>query len=230
MKVTVLMAVYNAQDRVAEAVASALAQTLPPKEREVLVVDDGSSDRTVDILHGFGPAVRLLTQPHQGLAKTCNTGLAAARGTYLMRLDADDTLAPEALAVMARHLDDDPAAGCVYSDRVEISPEGQSVLISMQPFNLFRTIACGILFRTEQARSIGGYDELLFEEYDFLLRYLHANPNRLYVPQPLYRYVKRAASLTQQAGYWEQGWQQLVRKWGETELKQWSPHEVSLPP
>lgn len=229
MNATVLIAVYNAQAGIARAITSALEQRVDPGDREVLVVNDGSTDGTPTVLARFGGAIRRIDQPHRGLPAACNAGLVAARGEYLMRLDADDTLDPEALAVMSPRLDLDPDAGCVYSDRIEISPSGQPVQVSMEPFNVFRTIACGILFRTAWARAIGGYDDLLFEEHDFLIRYLRAHPTRLYAPQALYRYARHPASMTAQPRYWQDGWQELLRKWGDEELARWNYQDVYQP-
>lgn len=226
MKVTVLIAAYNAAEHIAGAVESVLCQSLSGSKREILVVDDGSSDGTLDTLGRFEGTIRVLDEPHRGLVSACNVGLAAAQGDYVLRLDADDSLAPDALLMMVRSLDENPGAGCVYSDRIEIMPDGQKVHVSLAEFNVFRTIACGVLFRTEIARAIGGYDDLLFEEYDFLIRYLRANPRRVHLALPLYLYVKHAANMTGQPGYWERGWQQIIQKWGETELARWNFRQV----
>jgi glycosyltransferase involved in cell wall biosynthesis len=171
LKVTVLIAAWNAESCVAAAIQSALQQTLPAREREVLVVNDGSTDGTLAVLRGFGGEIAVLDRHHEGLSAACNAGLAAARGRAFVRLDADDWLERDALAVMTERLDADPSIGCVYSDRLEVSPGGRTRIVSLAKFNVFRTIACGILFQTDLARAVGGYDDLLFEEYDFLMRY-----------------------------------------------------------
>lgn len=229
MKVTVLIAAYNAEKYIAEAIASALGQSVPSRDREVLVVNDGSTDQTLPILRSFGGAITILDEPQRGLAGACNTGLAAARGEYFLRLDADDILDREALAIMSSCLDADPDASCVYSDRVEIFPDGEQRPVSMAAFNIFKTIASGMLFRTDLARAVGGYDDLLFEEYDFLIRYLKVNPKRLHVPKPLYVYRRHGSGITGQPEYWQQGWRQIIRKWGEAELARWNYRDVYQP-
>ena len=226
MRVTVLIAAYNAEASIAEAVESALSQNPPAGGHEVLVVDDGSTDRTRGVLARFGGSLRVLDQPHRGLAAALNAGLAAAGGEGFLRLDADDTLAPGALQALAGGLAATPAAGCAYADRIEVFPDGRTERISLAAFNVFRTIGCGILFRTGTARAIGGYDDLLFEEYDFLIRYLMASPERVYVPEALYRYRRHAAGMTGRPRYWEEGMAQMRRKWGEAALARWGYHEV----
>src|SRR5205823_1433437 len=87
--VSVLMAVYNGAPWVADAARSVLAQTLG--DLELLVVDDGSSDATRDVLAGVrDPRLRLECRPHEGLTPALNHGLRLARAPLVARLDADD--------------------------------------------------------------------------------------------------------------------------------------------
>lgn len=219
MTVTILMAAYNAGGFIGEAVQSALDQDVPDKE--ILVVNDGSTDRTLEVLKSFEGSIRVLNEPHGGLARALNAGLSAARGSHFLRLDADDALVPGALARLTAEVAGGNGVGCVYSDRWEIHSDGRRERIALSPFNLFKTVACGILFHTETARFVGGYSDLLFEEYDFLLRYFRKNPSKVHVPEPLYLYRRHADSLTATAGYWRKGWRQLLQKWGKEELDRW---------
>lgn len=91
LDVSVVIAARNAADTLPQALVSALAQTLTP--REVLVVDDGSLDDTAATAAGFG-GVRLLRQPHLGVSAARNRGIAAARGDWIAVLDADDAWLP----------------------------------------------------------------------------------------------------------------------------------------
>jgi glycosyltransferase involved in cell wall biosynthesis len=104
--VSIVVTTYNHARFLAEAVESALAQTV--RSIEVIVVDDGSTDDPAAVLAKF-PQARLITQPNQGLASARNTGWRAAHGQYLVFLDADDRLLPDAvtinLARFARHRD-----------------------------------------------------------------------------------------------------------------------------
>ncbi|HSE51013.1 MAG TPA: glycosyltransferase family A protein [Gemmatimonadales bacterium] len=83
-----IIPVYNGADFLAEAVTSALTQTYPALE--VVIVDDGSTDRTPEVARSFGERVRYLRQENAGPAVARNTGLAAARGELVAFLDADD--------------------------------------------------------------------------------------------------------------------------------------------
>lgn len=96
MKISVVIPCFNAQRHIGQAIRSALEQSHPP--REVLVVDDGSTDDSASIVNGFGAPVRLLESEHVGAAGARNRGARMATGNAVMFLDADDVLGPTALA------------------------------------------------------------------------------------------------------------------------------------
>lgn len=95
--VSILIPAYNAQAWLADSLRSALAQTWEPKE--IIVVDDGSKDRTLAIAKSFeSDTVRILVQNNQGAAAARNTAFSVSRGDYIQWLDADDLLAPDKIA------------------------------------------------------------------------------------------------------------------------------------
>src|SRR5438270_10693715 len=93
MLVSILIPCYNAERWVAQAIESALAQTWPIKE--VIVVDDGSTDGSLDVIRSFGDRIQWETGPNQGGNAARNRLLDLARGEWLQYLDADDYLLPE---------------------------------------------------------------------------------------------------------------------------------------
>ena len=95
--VSILIPAYNAEPWIAEAIRSALGQTWPRKE--VIVVDDGSTDHTLRITQQFETkGVRIITQPNQGAAAARNTAFSLSGGDYIQWLDADDLLSPHKIA------------------------------------------------------------------------------------------------------------------------------------
>jgi len=95
--VSVIVTTYNVEQYIREALDSVFSQTYP--SLEVLVVDDGSTDRTRTILTEYEPRIRVLAQPNSGVAVARNTGAAASSGSLLAFLDADDIWEPEKTAV-----------------------------------------------------------------------------------------------------------------------------------
>jgi glycosyltransferase involved in cell wall biosynthesis len=103
--VSILIPSYNAQEWIAETLRSALAQTW--KRKEIIVVDDGSTDQTLAIARRFeSGSVRVVTQKNQGAASARNTALSLCQGDYIQWLDADDLLAPNKIARQMAILDE----------------------------------------------------------------------------------------------------------------------------
>jgi glycosyltransferase involved in cell wall biosynthesis len=108
--VSVVMPACDEEAFIGEALASVLAQTYRPLE--IIVVDDGSRDRTAEIAAAHG--ARVLHRPHRGVAAARNAGLRASRGAYWAIFDADDVMAPERLARQVDHLRRHPEHGLVF--------------------------------------------------------------------------------------------------------------------
>lgn len=98
-RISVIIPCFNYERYVALAIRSALEQTLPPLE--VIVVDDGSTDGTAEVLSGFGDKIKTITQKNAGHVDALNRGYAACSGDLVLFLDADDLLLPAALASVA---------------------------------------------------------------------------------------------------------------------------------
>jgi glycosyltransferase involved in cell wall biosynthesis len=104
---SVLIPTYNAARYLAETIDSVLAERW--ERLEILVVDDGSEDRSVEIAQGFGSPVRSIRRPHFGLAATRNAAVAAARGEFLLHLDGDDLLVPSSIGIRMSAFSYEPA-------------------------------------------------------------------------------------------------------------------------
>jgi len=110
--VSVIMPSYNTSQYIQEAIDSVLAQDYPNKE--LIVIDDGSTDSTVDLIRAYGDRVTLLTQKNQGSAVARNAGIAAAQGKYIAFLDSDDAWLPGKLTTQVRYLEQHPDIGMIY--------------------------------------------------------------------------------------------------------------------
>jgi glycosyltransferase involved in cell wall biosynthesis len=121
-RVSVVLPAYNVAPYLAETLDSVLAQT--HAAHEIIVVDDGSPDESADIAARYGARVRLIRQRNRGIGAARNSGAAAATGDWLVFLDGDDVLEPDALAqqlaVAARH----PESALVVGDGVQFNDDG----------------------------------------------------------------------------------------------------------
>jgi glycosyltransferase involved in cell wall biosynthesis len=104
--VSVIIPTYNRASYVTEAINSVLAQTYT--DYEVIIVDDGSTDRTREVIAHFRDLIRYIYQDNQGLAAARNTGIKAARGKWIAFLDSDDLWLPEKLTVQIEDLSRNP--------------------------------------------------------------------------------------------------------------------------
>jgi glycosyltransferase involved in cell wall biosynthesis len=111
--VTVLIDTFNHERFIDEAIVSVLEQDFPRAEMEILVVDDGSTDRTPEIVRKFDPHVRLLRKTNGGQASAFNAGIPEARGEIVAFLDGDDWWAKEKMNVVVDYLEGRPHIGVV---------------------------------------------------------------------------------------------------------------------
>jgi glycosyltransferase involved in cell wall biosynthesis len=112
MKISVVIPVYNTERYIAEAIDSVLAQSRPPDE--IIVVDDGSTDRTLAILDQFVSRIITVRQEHSGPAIALNRGIVRATGDYLAFNDADDIWLPEKLEQQCALMSNEPEIDAVF--------------------------------------------------------------------------------------------------------------------
>lgn len=113
-KVSVIIPTYQHAHFVGQAIESVLAQTY--KDYEIIVVDDGSTDNTSEVLAEFGDQVTVIYQENRGLSAARNTGIRASKGEYVAFLDADDVWMPAKLEKQVPLFERNEAIGLVYSD------------------------------------------------------------------------------------------------------------------
>ncbi|MEO0591507.1 MAG: glycosyltransferase family A protein, partial [Pseudomonadota bacterium] len=114
--ISVVMPIYNVEAFVGEAVQSVLNQTF--EDFELICVDDGGSDRSIDVVREFNdPRIRLVHQVNRGLAGARNSGIAHALGEFVALLDSDDIWHRDKLMLHFIHLRANPHIGVSYADR-----------------------------------------------------------------------------------------------------------------
>ena len=192
--VTVLVPAYNAAATIEATLRSALDQTYSAVE--VLVVDDGSTDETADVVRGVrDDRLRLIQQANQGVATARNRAICEARGTLLAPLDADDVWFPTKLAAQVERMEaGGPEMGMVYSWWVRIDEAGR-IRGSSFPCRAEGSVALGLLYanfignasvplyRRDAVVEVGGYDASLrargaqgCEDWDLSLRVAARHP------------------------------------------------------
>ncbi|MCP3102535.1 glycosyltransferase [Myxococcus sp. K15C18031901] len=193
-RISVVIPCFNQGAFLAECLSSLRAQTLAP--HEVIVVDDGSTDafsvRRMQELCVDG--VRLIRQENRGLSGARNTGIRAATGDWLLPLDADDMLMPEAVATYTRAILGSPEVDVWYPDLTHFGHE--DLLWEPPPFNPWRMLWGNDLICSSAIRRTvfdGGvfYNERMRQGYEDWEFFLHACVERGHVARPLERVVFR---------------------------------------
>ena len=123
--VSVLIDTYNHERFIEQAIVSVLEQDFPAAEREIIVVDDGSTDRTPEIVKKFEPRVRFLRKENGGQASAFNAGIPECRGEIVAFLDGDDWWAPQKLTRVAQAMNADASVGIVGHGIVNVQRDGR---------------------------------------------------------------------------------------------------------
>jgi Glycosyl transferase family 2 len=126
-RVSVIVTAYNLAQYLPAALESALAQESPGGPIQIIVVDDGSSDNTQEVLAAYADRVEIIRQENGGLVKAVDTGLSAVRGDYIALLDADDEWPHDRLRRHTEILDANPQVGLVHGDMEVIDADGNTI-------------------------------------------------------------------------------------------------------
>jgi hypothetical protein len=118
--ISIVVPCYNAAATIAETLRSALAQGV---DKQIIVVDDGSTDTSAEVLAGFGGAIRVVSTPNRGASAARQTGAELASGDFIQYLDSDDLLADGTLARRLEALDRD-GADVAHTDWQRLEPDG----------------------------------------------------------------------------------------------------------
>ena len=203
-RIAVIIPSYNCAPFVVQAVESVFRQTY--SNYQLIVVDDGSSDNTAEVLakYNANPKFRYYRQENRGLPGARNAGVRISNSEYVAFLDADDELEEGALRSMVEELDRTGASWCLI-DIVKAKPTGREIQCTELPKDdPFYAILCddfirrGMFFRRGAFIEVGMYDESMKyrEDWDLNVRMFAARKPFAYLPKPLYIYTWRDGSIT----------------------------------
>ena len=202
--VTVYITNFNYGKFIKQAIESVLIQT--EQSFELIIIDDGSTDNSKEIIEKYKDLknIRIVYQKNKGLNVTNNIALRAARGKYIVRLDADDYFSPNALELLLEKLESDSMLGMVFPDYFIVDTQGEVLERQKRhdfdnEVKLFDQAAHGActMIRVKFLREIGGYDESFScqDGYElwvkFTSKFKVSNIN-----EPLFYYRKHGKNLT----------------------------------
>ena len=221
--VSVILPVHNGEATIAEAVASVLMQSW--RDLELIVIDDGSTDSTRDLLSAIkDERLQAFSELQSGPAASRNRGIGRSRGDFVAFIDADDVWNPEKLELQLAALERMPDAAVAYCWIDYMDAEGHFVCPDSRP--LFEGLVyeqlltqnfidCGsnIVVRRQALLDAGGFDESLpvVEDWDLSIRLSVRHPF-VCVPRVLVRYRQSPTSLTTQVQLMEESYFRLIER------------------
>lgn len=167
-EITVVIPLYNKEQEIARTLRSVLAQTLPP--REIIVVDDGSTDRSAEIVESFrNPLIRLIRQQNRGVSAARNRAIGEARTEWVALLDGDDRWEPGYLKAIDRLIGRYPGCGA-YATSFNVENDGRItpgdtpqregiVDFFAESLRRYVLIPSATTLRRDLVRSLGGFPE-----------------------------------------------------------------------
>ncbi|MBW4630414.1 MAG: glycosyltransferase [Iphinoe sp. HA4291-MV1] len=213
--ISIVIPVYNREHYIDSAIKSILNQTMA--DFELLVWDDGSTDRSLDIASHYAKLdqrVHVIAAEHQGFALSLKAAFAATTGKYIGTIDSDDLLAPTAVEETAAILDAHPEVGMVYTDHRVIDENGQDKGLGSRcriPYSKNRLLVDFMTFHFRLLRrsvydQVGGIDESLegVVDYDLCLKLSEVTTVQ-HLQKPLYYYRRHTTNMTNQ--------QQEIAQW-----------------
>lgn len=196
--VTIIVPCHNYGGFLPEALESALAQTYP--NLEIVAIDDGSTDDSLEVAMRYADRVRVVAQPNAGLERTCNRGAAEASGQYIAIISADDRIEPTYVADLYGAIRE-TGASFAYSAMSLFG--AQTGVARSYPFSAFllargpNYVNGSALTRRVDYLEVGGYREELrdvgLEDWDFWLKLIERGKYGTYVAKPLLSWRRHEA-------------------------------------
>lgn len=193
--ITVLVPIFNQEKYIGRCLRSLLSQNYNKNLYEIIVINDGSIDRTSYALDLFKDDIKIIkNKKNLGLPASLNLGIKKSKSEFIVRVDSDDYVNSNFLNVLKLYLEFNKNVDAVACDYLLINDKEK---VLSRENCLKKPIACGIMFKKKQLIKIGMYDEtfLMNEERDLRIRFLKKYKiSRIEIP--LYRYRKHEKNMT----------------------------------
>jgi glycosyltransferase involved in cell wall biosynthesis len=221
-RVCVLMSVYNDAKNVGGSIESILQQTFT--DFEFLIVNDGSTDNTTEILKKYAerdPRIIVIDQSNSGLTKALNNGLVKARGVYIARQDSDDISYPERLRLQVERMEQDSSLVLLGGNCDDAFEDGYTKPWGYEtPHNLARSVFLKtpfphstVMMRADVCRKLGGYDESYktSQDMEFWMRMAKSGKIAM-IEQPVLRRAIAKGSISHKRR-WRQFYDAMRARW-----------------
>lgn len=209
MKASIIMPAYNVERFIGYNLESIKNQDFPLNELEIIIVNDGSTDKTEEVITRYirenGVDIKYSKQNNLGISAARNKAMSIASGDVLFFVDADDFIHPSCIRKCVEALDRHPQIGLVYSDHAKINEEGEIIDYELKPdwnFKHFSTFRYNFVGHIKAART-NAVKGILFdpdcpyaEDFDWLLRVAESGVEFLHLPKVLYYWRRYPESIS----------------------------------
>jgi glycosyltransferase involved in cell wall biosynthesis len=212
--ISIIVPVFNQEKYIGRCIRSLLNQSFQKFNYEIIIVNDGSSDKTAYALEIFYDSIIVINnKKNLGLPASINKGIKKAKGKYIVRVDSDDYVNHDFLNFLFCYLEANTEIHAVACDYWIVNDEERHIKkLSSETY----PIACGILFYKKHLVDIGLYDEAFYWHEERDLRFRFEKKYRIgYLKLPLYRYRKHANNHSNNKDAMDLYYKNLIKKHGE---------------
>lgn len=210
---SIIIPSYNQEKYLADAIDSAILQP----ESEVIVIDDGSTDNSLNIANRYKGKVKVISQVNKGLASARNTGIMNAKGTWILPLDADDILLDNCVEKLITAIAENPKADVISPSFKTFGTSSETIILMPNPtiedFWAGNRVGYCSAIKKKALLEIGGYSPRMdkgWEDYHLWFNMLKRGKKIVTVPEVLWLYRTKEESMwTESVKHGDELWKQI---------------------
>lgn len=218
-KITIIICSYNNSSYLRKCLYSIFNQSVSIDRFNVILIDDKSSDKSLEIANSFKSKKNLKiikNKKNIGLVKSCNKAIRYSKTEFLVRVDSDDYVSKNFIRFFLKYIKKD--YDFIFTN-YKILKNNNIKRIDINKFKLKDLISCSVALKKKIINDIGGYRNFFWEEYDLYLRYLKKTKKVFRIKEHLYFYRFHKNNMTKLPSWRKNAWKQLFKKYKKKDVK-----------
>jgi len=211
-KITIIICSYNNSLYLQKCLSSIYSQSVSIDKFNVILVDDKSSDKSLEIANNFKQKnnIKIIkNNKNLGLVKSCNKAIKQLKTEFFVRVDSDDYVSKDFLKNILKYIKKD--YDFIFSN-YKIVKNKKIKKININKFKFKNLISCSVVLKKKIINKIGGYRDFLWEEHDLYFRYLKKTKRIFRINKYLYFYRFHNNNMTKLSSWKKKAWIQLYKK------------------
>jgi glycosyltransferase involved in cell wall biosynthesis len=218
-KITIIICSYNNSLYLKKCLSSVFNQSVSLDKFDVILVDDKSNDKSLEIANNFKNNKNLKiikNYKNIGLVKSCNKAINISKTDFIVRVDSDDYISKNFIKVFLKHIE--KGYDFIFSN-YKLIKKNKIKKVNIKKFRLKNLISCSVALKLKIINKIGGYKNFLWEEHDLYLRYLKKTNKIFRVKEYLYFYRFHESNMTKSSLWKKRAWEELYKKYKKKDIK-----------